>query len=119
MTTYRRRLASSVAVPRITLARHRAAAVESGEAATPELRADDEAGQEMLDTDELAELEREALATEKRADIARCPPDSKLAHLRDTWHHAVYVSWLSYADSWWTDALGVLPTSRRSRTVCC
>ena len=94
MTTYRRRLASSVAALRVTLERHHAAIV-SGEAATADLLADDvpddEAGQEVFDTDELAELEREALASEERADIesllariARCPPDSKLARLRET-----------------------------------
>ena len=94
MTTYRRRLASSIQALRVTLERHRAA-IESGEPLDPEALEedvrDDETADEVLDTDELAALEQRALASEERQDIdvllaqiARCPPDSKLERLKTT-----------------------------------
>ena len=94
MTTYRRRLASSVHALRVTLERHRAA-IETGGAVDPgaleDDAPDDETADEILDTEELAALEQRALASEERQDIdtllariARCPPDSKLARLKAT-----------------------------------
>ena len=94
MTTYRRRLASSMRALRVTLERHRAA-IESGEPLDPgaledEVR-DDETAHEVLDVEELAVLEQRGLASEERQDIdvllaqiARCPPDSKLERLKTT-----------------------------------
>ena len=94
MTTYRRRLASSVRALRVTLERHRAA-IEGGGALDPgaleDDAPDDETADEVLDTEELATLEQRALASEERQDIdvllaqiARCPPDSKLKRLKAT-----------------------------------
>ena len=92
MTVYRRRLASSFSALRQTL-RKRLDAMD----ASPRVRLlefdddvpDDEAGDDLLDTDELEDLGREALAAEERADIERLlrrierlPPDSKLAGLK-------------------------------------
>ena len=94
MTTYRRRLASSVQALRVTLERHLAGiagAEETAEELLAEDAPDDETTHEVLDTDELAALEREALALEESEDIerlleriARCPPDSKLDTLIET-----------------------------------
>ena len=94
MTTYRRRLASSVHALRVTLERHRAA-IGTGDAVDPSAleddAPDDETADEILDTEELAALEQRALASEERQDIdtllaqiARCPPDSKLDRLKAT-----------------------------------
>ena len=94
MTTYRRRLASSVHALRVTLERHRAA-IGTGGAVDPDAleddAPDDETADEILDTEELAALEQRALASEERQDIdtllariARCPPDSKLERLKAT-----------------------------------
>ena len=94
MTTYRRRLASSVHALRVTLERHRAA-IGTGGAMDPgaleDDAPDDETADEILDTEELAALEQRALASEERQDIdtllariARCPPDSKLERLKAT-----------------------------------
>ena len=94
MTTYRRRLASSVHALRVTLERHRAA-IGTGDAVDPgaleDDAPDDEIADEILDTEELAALEQRALASEERQDIdtllariARCPPDSKLDRLKAT-----------------------------------
>ena len=94
MTTYRRRLASSVHALRVTLERHRAA-IGTGGAVDPgaleDDAPDDETADEILDTEELAALEQRALASEERQDIdtllariARCPPDSKLERLKAT-----------------------------------
>ena len=94
MTTYRRRLASSVQALRVTLQRH-LATIEGTAVTAPELLAedvpDDETASEIPDTDELAALEREALTLEESEDIARlleriarCPPDSKLHTLTET-----------------------------------
>ena len=94
MTTYRRRLASSVHALRVTLERHRAAIEGDGTLDPGALEddvPDDETADEVLDTEELAALERRALASEERQDIdvilaqiARCPPDSKLEQLKAT-----------------------------------
>ena len=94
MTTYRRRLASSVHALRVTLERHRAA-IGTGGAVDPgaleDDAPDDETADEILDTEELAALEQRALASEERQDIdtllariGRCPPDSKLERLKAT-----------------------------------
>ncbi|MDD9981473.1 MAG: SNF2-related protein, partial [Gammaproteobacteria bacterium] len=94
MTTYRRRLASSVHALRVTLERHRAAIGTGGvvdPGALEDDAPDDETADEILDTEELAALEQRALASEERQDIdtllariARCPPDSKLERLKTT-----------------------------------
>ena len=95
MTIYRRRLASSFAALQSTLRKHLAAVDGGGQVALMGLdedAPDDELGeQEVLDADEVGDLERQALATEERADIrdlleriAVLPPDSKLASLRRT-----------------------------------
>ena len=94
MTTYRRRLASSIHALRATLERH----LQSVTAGTTldlsrleEDVPDDETADEVPDIEELAELERQALALEERGEIGRlleqarrCPPDSKLVALKDT-----------------------------------
>ena len=94
MTTYRRRLASSIQALRATLERH----LESIRHSTPldlsmleEDMPDDETADEVPDIEDLAELERHALALEERGEIGRlleqarrCPPDSKLLALKDT-----------------------------------
>ena len=92
MTIYRRRLASSFLALRNTLQRHleaittkRARTLQGSE----EDASDDEAADEILDADDVAKLEAQALAAEEAADIksllARIevlPADSKLDHLR-------------------------------------
>ena len=92
MTIYRRRLASSFRALRATLERHRAALGGDGRAPLAGLEEDapdDDAGDDLLDADEVGERERRALAVAQRAAIdlllaaiARLPPDGKLAHLR-------------------------------------
>ena len=93
MTIYRRRLASSFAALRQTLQDH-LDAMASGDqeqlVALDEDVPDDEALDEILDSDEVEELKRQALAAEEEADIRyllgqidRLPPDSKLAGLKE------------------------------------
>ncbi len=94
MTIYRRRLASSFAALRTTLEKH-LSVIEGeyevmGDLGLDEDTPDDETADVMPDAEEMAELEREALKEEERADIEgllarirRCPPDSKLGKLRD------------------------------------
>ena len=95
MTIYRRRLASSFAALRTTLEKH--LSVIEGEAeiigglGLDEDTPDDETVDVIPDAEEMAELEREALKEEERADIEgllarirRCPPDTKLGALKDT-----------------------------------
>ena len=118
MTIYRRRLASSFHALRATLRKHldaiavddrgrlddaslqsgshdaEIAGIATGDrgrlAGSDEDAPDDEAMDEMPDTDEIAELERRALAAEEAHDIerlldgiGRLPPDSKLESLKD------------------------------------
>ena len=89
MTIYRRRLASSFLALRRTLESHLAEITgEDGRelmARAEEDAPDDEAEDEQLDADEVAEREREALQVAERADIETLlasirvlPPDSKL-----------------------------------------
>ena len=93
MTIYRRRLASSFRALRVTLER-RLDAIRNGDggrlAGLEEDAPDDEAVDEILDTDETAELERRALAAEEGAEIESLlhrvralPRDGKLAHLTE------------------------------------
>ena len=93
MTIYRRRLASSFRALCATLERH-LEAIASGERAHlsgfDEDAPDDETADELLDADEIAERERQALDSEERADIEHLlarvrllPPDSKCAHLTE------------------------------------
>ena len=93
MTVYRRRLASSFAALRGTL-RKRRDAIDAEEHSEPfgldEDLPDDEAADETADPDELARLERSALAHEQNAEIdellgavGRLPPDSKLGCLKE------------------------------------
>ncbi len=93
MTIYRRRLASSFRALRATLENH-LDVLESGDearlAGLDEDAPDDEAADEILDADEVAELARRALAAEERFDVGRLlgrirdlPPDSKLTQLTD------------------------------------
>ena len=94
MTIYRRRLASSFRALRTTLEKHLRAIREDDRAALVGLdedAPDDETADETPDAEEVAEIERRALAAEERADIERlldriraCPPDSKLSALRST-----------------------------------
>ena len=94
MTIYRRRLASSFRALRTTLEKHLRAIRENGRATLVGLdedAPDDETADEIPDAEEVAELERRALAAEERADIERllariraCPPDGKLSALRST-----------------------------------
>ena len=92
MTIYRRRLASSFSALRNTLQRRLDAMADSGRTQTMGLdedAPDDETADDILDADDVAELEREALAAEEEADIGNLlehigelPPDSKLASLK-------------------------------------
>ena len=95
MTIYRRRLASSFAALRSTLEKHLSIVEGDYEEieglGLDEDTPDDEVGDDIPDAEEIAELEREALAAEERVDIedllARiraCPPDSKLGKLKET-----------------------------------
>ena len=94
MTTYRRRLASSIHALRATLERHLGSITHGTALDVGRLEEDvpdDETADEAPDTEDLAELEREGLALEERGEIAllleqtrRCPPDSKLVTLKDT-----------------------------------
>ncbi len=92
MTVYRRRLASSFAALAATL-RKRLDAVERGGlgVSAEDDVPDDDAAEEVLDADEVADLSRRALLAEERADIAELlgsvealPPDTKLAALVET-----------------------------------
>jgi superfamily II DNA or RNA helicase len=90
MTIYRRRLASSFAALRATLAKRRHETLEST-VALEEDAPDDEALDEIPDIDELRALESQALAAEEQGEIdgllrqiATLPPDSKLARLVET-----------------------------------
>ena len=98
MTIYRRRLASSFRALRATFER-RLDAMSPGGAARPapsgaawdEDTPDDETADEPPDAEELAALDRRALAAEERADVERLleriralPPDGKLAALTGT-----------------------------------
>ena len=104
MTIYRRRLASSFRSLRATLERRLDAIGRGGGGGGSgggggaqllsldehEDAPDDEAADEAPDAEELAEIERRALAAEERADVERlldriraCPPDSKIAALKE------------------------------------
>ena len=98
MTIYRRRLASSFRALRATFER-RLDAMSPGGATRPapsgaawdEDTPDDETADEPPDAEELAALDRRALAAEERADVERLleriralPPDGKLAALTGT-----------------------------------
>ena len=93
MTIYRRRLASSFHALRTTLRKHLDAIAVDDQGqlvGSDEDAPDDEAMDEILDTDEIAELEQRALAAEEAhdidhllAEIDRLPPDSKLKNLKD------------------------------------
>jgi ERCC4-related helicase len=93
MTIYRRRLASSFQALRTTLERHLAmidASDLSRDKGIDEDAPDDETADELLDADEIAERERQALAAEERADIEHLlarirplPPDSKCGRLKE------------------------------------
>ena len=93
MTIYRRRLASSFRALRSTLERHLDAIESDGQAqlvGLDEDTPDDETADEIPDAEEVAEIERQALAAEEQADIERlldriraCPPDSKLTALKE------------------------------------
>ena len=92
MTIYRRRLASSFSALRNTLQRHLDAMAGSAQTQTMNLdedAPDDDTADDVLDADDVAALERQALAAEEEADIGRLlerieglPPDSKLASLK-------------------------------------
>ena len=92
MTIYRRRLASSFSALRNTLQRHLEAMAGDGQAQSmdwDEDAPDDETADDILDADDVAALEHEALAAEEEADIGHLlerigglPPDSKLASLK-------------------------------------
>ena len=94
MTIYRRRLASSFSALRNTLQKH-LDAIAAGDQAKlmglDEDTPDDETDDEVLDSDDVAAFEREALAAEEEADIqsllfgiGQLPPDSKLESLKNT-----------------------------------
>ena len=94
MTIYRRRLASSLRALRATLERH-LSAITSGDPARltglEEDVPDDETADEVLDAEEVADLEHQALDAGERADIEglldrirACPADSKLETLTAT-----------------------------------
>ena len=92
MTIYRRRLASSFSALRTTLQRHLDTMADNVQTQTMNLdedAPDDDTSDDVLDADDLASLEREALAAEEEADIGQLleridalPPDSKLTGLK-------------------------------------
>ena len=94
MTIYRRRLASSFSALRNTLQNHLEAIAAGNQAqllGLDEDAPDDETDDEVLDSDDVAAFEREALAAEEEADIqsllfgiGQLPPDSKLESLKNT-----------------------------------
>ena len=94
MTIYRRRLASSFRALRNTLQNHLDAIATGGQAQLTGLdedAPDDEAADEILDADDVAAFEHQALAAEEEADIrsllvriTQLPPDSKLGSLKHT-----------------------------------
>ena len=94
MTIYRRRLASSFSALRNTLQNHLDAIAAGNQTqfmGLDEDTPDDEAVDEVLDADDVAALEREALAAEEEGDIqilllgiGQLPPDSKLESLKST-----------------------------------
>ena len=93
MTIYRRRLASSFAALRSTFENRLDGMAGREQAPSTGLDddvPDDEAADEVLDADEVAAMEREALVHEERAEIASLldrvrilPPDGKLSTLKD------------------------------------
>ena len=93
MTVYRRRIASSFVALRETLRKRRDAVGTGGTAQLSSLEEDvpdDEAADEIADADEVARLEREALANEQKAEIdsllaaiGHLSPDSKLGSLKE------------------------------------
>ena len=91
MTVYRRRLASSFHALGATLRKRVAALGDSAPlTSVPEDVPDDETAADVPDPDDIADLERQALMAEERADIAdllaaveALPPDSKLGVLVD------------------------------------
>ena len=93
MTIYRRRLASSFAALRSTFENRLHGMAGREQASSTGLDddvPDDEAADEVLDADEVAAMERQALVHEERAEIARLldrvrvlPPDGKLSTLKD------------------------------------
>ena len=94
MTIYRRRLASSFLALHNTLQNHLEAIAAPEQAqfmGLDEDAPDDETGDKILDAEDVAALERMALAVEEEADIRHLldrigglPPDSKLASLKST-----------------------------------
>ncbi len=131
MTIYRRRLASSFHALGHTLQAHleavRAGAPPAPLAGLEEDTPDDETADEIMDADDAAELERQALAVEEQVDIAsllqriqRLPPDSKgerlkevLAELRAAGYPQVMV-FTQYTDTmdFLRDELKTLPDLR-------
>ena len=93
MTIYRRRLASSFAALRSTFENRLHGMAGREQAPSTGLDddvPDDEAADEVLDADEVAAMERQALVHEERAEIASLldrvrvlPPDGKLSALKD------------------------------------
>jgi len=92
MTIYRKRLASSFYALTKTLEK-RLAAIKKGDGSisgtTDEDLPDDDLAEELLDTDEVTEMEREALNFEERSSIedlllrvSSLPPDTKARELR-------------------------------------
>ena len=92
MTIYRKRLASSFYALTRTLEK-RLAAIKKGDGSiagtTEEDLPDDDLAEELLDTDEITEMEREALNFEERSSIedlllrvSSLPPDTKARELR-------------------------------------
>ncbi len=92
MTIYRKRLASSFYALTKTLEK-RLAAIKRGDGSisgtTDEDLPDDDLAEELLDTDEITEMEREALNFEERSSIedlllrvSSLPPDTKARELR-------------------------------------
>ena len=92
MTIYRKRLASSFYALTKTLEK-RLAAIKRGDGsisgATDEDLPDDDLAEELLDTDEITEMERDALNFEERSSIedlllrvSSLPPDTKARELR-------------------------------------
>ena len=126
MTVYRRRLASSFAALRATLEKHRKGVIQgTPEAGTDidEDMPDDEALDEVLNTDEVAVLLQQGIAFADREEIERLltriaalPPDSKLTRLTDTLDqlaHSGYKQVMVFSQ--YTDTMDFLRRALRER----
>ena len=126
MTVYRRRLASSFAALRATLEKHRDGVMQGTLDAGTDIdedMPDDEALDEVLNTDEVADLLQHGLAFADRGEIERLleriaalPPDSKLTRLTETLDQLVHSGYRQVmVFSQYTDTMDFLRSALRER----